>query len=92
MADPRRVPIKGKPDFTNFSDERLETCMETVQGLIHAYGAFGAERELLSGIWKAMLDHRMDRGVYEGKSTGAEARTIPPKVSPAGRKARLFIR
>ena len=91
MADPGRVPMKGKPDFTNFSDESLETGMETVQSLIHAYGAFSEEREILFRIWKAILDHQIDRDAFGCKTTKKIADSKPYRLSPAGRKTKLFI-
>ena len=96
MLNPRRVPLKGKPDLTIFSDERLEESLETVQRLIHAYEAFSDEREMLFRIWKAISDHQIDREAFGGQriksEKDAETKTRPLKVSMTKPKTRLFIK
>ena len=84
MLNPRKVPLKGKPDLTNFSDERLEESLEIVQRLIHAYEAFSDEREMLFRIWKAISDHQIDREAFgnPGKKQQAPTRQTSAKIKP----------
>ena len=96
VLNPKIVPLKGKPDFTRFSDERLEACLEHVQGLIHAYEAFSEEREVLYKIWKALSDHQIDRESFGGYGkeikTDVGVNVKPFRVSMMKPKTRLFIK
>ena len=96
MLNPRAVPLKGEPDFTRFSDENLEACLEHVQGLIHAYSASSEEREALYGIWKALSDHQVDRAAFGMKGGGPVKVHVDLKAKPykafVAKPKRLVVR
>ena len=95
MLNPKKVPLKGKPDFTKFSDERLEAYLDLVQGLIHAYAAFSEEREVLFRIWKALSDHQIDRVAFGGRDKNIKV-DIGVKAKPfkmfMAKPKKIFIR
>lgn len=59
---PKRVPIKGEPDFTTISDERLKGFIDFAQQMIFAYKYCDEEKtRVMREIWKQLSNERMDR-------------------------------
>lgn len=59
---PKKVPIKGEPDFTKVSDERLKGYVDLIQQLIFSYNGVSDEKvKLLKEMWKEMSDEHADR-------------------------------
>ncbi len=59
---PKRVPIKGEPDFTTISDERLKGFIDLAQQMIFAYKHEDAEKtRVLKEIWKDCTNEYTDR-------------------------------
>lgn len=59
---PKRVPIKGEPDFTTISDERLKGFIDLAQQMIFAYKYCDEEKtRVMRDIWKQMSDEQTDR-------------------------------
>lgn len=58
----KKVPIKGKPDFTTIPDERLKGFVDLAQQMIFAYQGCDEEKtRVLKEIWKQMSDEYTDR-------------------------------
>lgn len=50
-----RVPLKGEPDFSTFSDERLRYYIDLVQSLMFSYQYCDEEKTcVLFEIWKQL--------------------------------------
>lgn len=59
---PKRVPIKGEPNFTTISDERLKGFIDLAQQMIFAYKYLDEEKvKVLQSIWKDMSNESTDR-------------------------------
>lgn len=59
---PKRVPIKGEPDFTTISDERLKGFIDLAQQMIFAYKYCDEEKtRVMRDIWKQMSDEYTER-------------------------------
>ena len=56
----KRIPLKGEPDFTAITDEKLVAYKSTVQEMIHSY--FDEETSsVLKKVWKQLSDECADR-------------------------------
>ena len=50
---PKRVPLKGEPNFTTMSDERLKEFMYEMEDLRFAYEHFDENKaKVIKEIWK----------------------------------------
>lgn len=59
---PKRVPLKGEPDFTTISDERLSGFVDLAQQMIFAYKYHDEEKvKVMQAIWKDMSNEKSDR-------------------------------
>lgn len=59
---PKRVPIKGEPDFTTISDERLHGFIDLAHQMIFAYKYCDEEKtRVLQEIWKQCSNEETDR-------------------------------
>lgn len=59
---PKKIPLKGKPDFTNVSDARLNDYIDFVQQMIFTYkGVDEAKVSVLRDIWKEMTVEHSER-------------------------------
>ena len=59
---PKRVPIKGEPDFTTISDERLKGFIDLAQQMIFSYKYCDEEKtRVMKEIWKQLSDEQTDR-------------------------------
>lgn len=59
---PKRVPIKGEPDFTTISDERLHGFIDLAQQMIFAYKYCDEEKtRVLQDIWKQCSNEETER-------------------------------
>lgn len=59
---PKRVPLKGEPDFTNISDAKLKEMVDTVQSLIFSYQSFDRGIvNVLQTVWKQLSDEKVER-------------------------------
>ena len=60
----RRVPLKGKPDFTTFSDYRLQQYIDLTQSLLFSYLSNKEDKAIhaaLENAYKALSDEQTDR-------------------------------
>lgn len=59
---PKRTPVKGEPDFTAISDERLKEFVDLAQQMIFAYEHCDeAKTCVLKEVWKQLSDEYTDR-------------------------------
>lgn len=59
---PKRVPIKGEPDFTTISDERLKGFIDLAQQMVFAYKYCDEEKtRVMQDIWKQMSNEHTER-------------------------------
>ena len=57
-----RIPMKGLPDFTTLSDERVKEFLDLAQQMIFAYKYCDEEKtRVLTEIWKQLSDEHTDR-------------------------------
>lgn len=92
---PKKYAMRGKPDFTNVSDEKLKLFMDLTQQMIFAYNHYDDEKaEVLSSIWKDLNIEDSER-VSKSACEALEKDEVPatmlkkvPKVrkSPAKRR------
>ena len=80
-----RVPIKGQPDFTTISDERLKGFIDLAQQMIFAYKYCDEEKtRVLTEIWKQLSDEHTDRlcasACEELERQEKEQEVVPPAV------------
>ena len=71
--NPRKVPLKGEPDFTNVSDETLKEYEKLIQRLIFAYNR--ENEEVVKVLKVALKDISMNltkRIKYDTISTESE--------------------
>lgn len=58
----KRTPIKGQPDFTTLSDEKVKEYRDLAQQMIFAYKYCDEEKtRVMTDIWKQMSDEYTDR-------------------------------
>lgn len=58
----KKTPIKGKPDFTNISDEKLKGYIDLAQQMIFAYKYCDEEKvRVLTEVWKQMSNEYTER-------------------------------
>lgn len=75
--NPRKVPLKGLPDFTSMSDDRLRESADVVQNLIFAYKSFDKEVvRVLEKVHKQMSDNLTDRLAYDMINAPVEAKKV----------------
>lgn len=66
---PKRTPIKGEPDFTTISDERLRTYIDVVQEMIFSFKYYSEEMtEVLKRVWKHLSDEHTERFCAEARA------------------------
>ena len=59
---PKRVPLKGEPDFTHVSDEVLKEFLDLTQQMIFVYQMCDSEKTLvMKEVWKQLNDEYADR-------------------------------
>ena len=57
-----RTPLKGLPDFSSISDERLREYIDLAQQMIFAYQYCDEEKtRVMKEVWKQMSDEYSDR-------------------------------
>ena len=58
----KKVPIKGTPDFTTISDQRLNGFVDFAQQMISSYSSCDEEVvAVMKKVWKQLSDERIDR-------------------------------
>lgn len=58
----KNTPLKGKPDFTRLSDEKLKGYIDLAQQMIFAYQYCDEEKvRVLTDVWKQMSDEYTER-------------------------------
>ena len=76
-----RIPMKGLPDFTSLSDEKVKEYVELAQQMIFAYEHCDAEKtRVLTEIWKQLSDEHTDRlcALAHKKSESKEEKEVVP--------------
>ena len=57
-----RTPMKGQPDFSTLSDEKLKEYIDLAQQMIFAYQYCDEEKtRVMKEVWKQMSDEYADR-------------------------------
>ena len=57
-----KIPIKGKPDFTSLSDEKVGEYRDLAQQMIFTYKYCDEEKVcVLTDVWKQFSDEYTDR-------------------------------
>ena len=57
-----RTPMKGQPDFSTLSDEKLKEYIDLAQQMIFAYQYCDEEKtRVMKEVWKQMSDEYTDR-------------------------------
>ena len=57
-----RTPMKGEPDFSNISDEKLRGYIDLAQQMIFTYEQCDSEKtRVMKEVWKQMSDEFTDR-------------------------------
>ena len=80
-----RIPLKGQPDFTTISDERLKGFLDLAQQMIFAYKYCDEEKtRVLTAIWKELSIEHTDRlcnsACAELECQSKEEEVVPPTV------------
>ena len=58
----KKVPMKGEPDFTYISDEKLNEYKDFIQQMIHSYkGVSKSDTEVLTKIWNDLKNECAER-------------------------------
>lgn len=58
----KKVPIKGSPDFTTISNDRLNGFIDLAQQMIFSYKSCDTEvYTVMQKVWKQLSDERVDR-------------------------------
>ena len=58
----KKVPMKGEPDFTHISDEKLNEYKDFIQQMIHSYkGVSNSDTEVLTKIWNDLKNECAER-------------------------------
>lgn len=56
------TPMKGKPDFTSISDEKLKGFIDLAQEMVFAYKYCDEEKtRVMSEVWKQLSDEHTER-------------------------------
>lgn len=59
---PKRIPIKGEPDFTVISDEKLKGLIGLCQQMIYSYKGVDEEKvRVFTEVWKQLSDESTNR-------------------------------
>lgn len=63
MSVLRRVPEKGRPDFSNLDDKRVREYRDVVNEMIGAFSEIPDVKEVLTEVWK-----ELSKSVLRGQS------------------------
>ena len=75
--NPRKVPLKGEPDFTAISDRKLRDYKDFVQDMIFAYKYCDKEAtEVFNKVYKQISDNLTDRLDYDTMTTSVDTSTV----------------
>ena len=83
-----RIPMKGLPDFSTLSDERVKEYLDLAQQMIFAYKYCDEEKtRVLTEIWKQLSDEHTDRlcasacaELDRQEKESKEREVVPPAV------------
>jgi hypothetical protein len=56
-----RIPLKGKPDFSTWTDEEVRQNVDLIQKLLFSYAQFGDVHSALQRAWKDLSNESTDR-------------------------------
>lgn len=70
----RKVPEKGKPDFSNLGKDRLSDYRDMISNMIGAYSHDREKADLLRTVWKELNEEAMAR-----MSVGSPAARVSDK-------------
>lgn len=63
MSVLRRVPEKGKPDFSNLDDKRVRKYRDVVNEMIGAFSEIPDVKKVLTEVWKELSNECAERTV-----------------------------
>ena len=91
-----RIPLKGQPDFTTISDDRLKGFLDLAQQMIFAYKYCDEEKtRILTAIWKELSIEHTDR-ICKSACEELERQSKEPKeeevVPPTVHKIKMVKR
>ena len=76
LINPRKVPIKGEPDFTAISDDRMREYKDLAQDMIFAYKYCDEKvAEAFKRAYKQISDNLTDRISYDTITSLSEQTT-----------------
>ena len=82
-----KVPLKGKPNFTNFSDEKVKQYLKMIQDFLFAYERDHLqEYDTLKKIWHDLNGEDVDREDIEVASTPPKLRLPKPIMAKLPRR------
>ena len=58
---PRKVPMKGSPNFSMLSDEKVREYREFINSMLCCYSEFPEKCKILREIWSDLKDESADR-------------------------------
>lgn len=77
----QRTPIKGKPDFSSITDDKLVSYLEVVQSMIFAYQNCDEEAiTVLHKLWKQLSEEQADRQLNSINEFIAEKPETPKTI------------
>ena len=87
----KRTPIKGNPNFSVISDDRLKEYIDLAQQMIFAYKGVDEEKvRVLTEVWKQMSDEYTERLCNAPFVAPVESSdTVVHKIKPIKRIKRL---
>ena len=78
----KKLPMKGQPDFSTISDEKLKGYIDLAQQMIFAYQYCDEEKaRVMKEVWKQMSDEYADRI--------CQAPFEPEEVAPSVHKIKM---
>lgn len=81
----RKVPEKGKPDFSNLGKDRLSEYRNMISDMIGAYSHDREKADVLKTVWKELNEEAMSR-----MSVGSPAARVSDR--PAKTASRIVSR
>lgn len=86
----RKVPEKGKPDFSNLGKDRLSAYRDMISNMIGAYSHDRDKSAVLKTVWKELNDEVQFRtsAVVSAPSSDSKRSAGAPSVLPR-RKTRF---
>ena len=78
---PKRIALKGEPDFHNLSDEKVKSFLDLAQQMIFAYKHHDSEKtKVLESIWKDLSLEHTNRIIVSAEKAGSVAKAPAPML------------